>query len=91
MEAGLWGSTGVGRTAPLTAQISTFNNVTQGLEGNFRHILATYWQNLINEFENLPGDHDFKSQQVPLTRIKKCMRTVPQGIAMSKSIKSNCS
>jgi len=54
---------------PATAQFnSTFQNVTQGLQGQYRNILATYWQHVIYEIEN--EDHDFKIHQLPLARIK---------------------
>jgi nuclear transcription factor Y, gamma len=54
---------------PATAQFnSTFQNVTQGLQGQYRNVLATYWQHVIYEIEN--QDHDFKVHQLPLARIK---------------------
>lgn len=54
---------------PATAQFnSTFANVTQGLQGQYRNVLATYWQHVIYEIEN--DDHDFKVHQLPLARIK---------------------
>ena len=54
---------------PATAQYNaTFANVTQGLQGQYRNVLATYWQHVIYEIEN--EDHDFKVQQLPLARIK---------------------
>jgi hypothetical protein len=54
---------------PATAQFnSTFPNVTQGLQGQYRNVLATYWQQVIYEIEN--QDHDFKVHQLPLARIK---------------------
>ena len=54
---------------PATAQFnSTFANVTQGLQGQYRNILATYWQHVIYEIEN--EEHDFKVHQLPLARIK---------------------
>ena len=54
---------------PATAQFnSTFANVTQGLQGQYRNVLATYWQHCIYEIEN--EEHDFKVHQLPLARIK---------------------
>jgi len=54
---------------PATAQFnSTFANVTQGLQGQYRNVLATYWQHVIYQIEN--EDHDFKVHQLPLARIK---------------------
>jgi nuclear transcription factor Y, gamma len=54
---------------PATAQFNqTFANVTQGLQGQYRNVLATYWQHVIYEIEN--EDHDFKVHQLPLARIK---------------------
>jgi hypothetical protein len=54
---------------PPTAQFnSTFANVTQGLQGQYRNVLATYWQHVIYEIEN--EEHDFKVHQLPLARIK---------------------
>src|SRR5271170_2141085 len=54
---------------PATAQFNqTFQNVTQGLQGTYRNVLATYWQHVIHEIEN--GEHDFKVHQLPLARIK---------------------
>jgi nuclear transcription factor Y, gamma len=54
---------------PATAQFnSTFANVTQGLQGTYRNVLATYWQHVIYEIEN--EEHDFKVHQLPLARIK---------------------
>lgn len=54
---------------PATAQFnSTFQNVTNGLQGQYRNVLATYWQHVIHEIEN--EEHDFKIHQLPLARIK---------------------
>jgi nuclear transcription factor Y gamma len=54
---------------PATASYnSTFANVTSGLQGQYRHILATYWQHVIHEIET--EEHDFKVHQLPLARIK---------------------
>jgi nuclear transcription factor Y, gamma len=54
---------------PPTAQFnSAFANITQGLQGQYRNVLATYWQHVIFEIEN--EEHDFKVHQLPLARIK---------------------
>jgi nuclear transcription factor Y, gamma len=54
---------------PATAQYNNvFSNVTQGLQGTYRNVLATYWQHVIYEIEN--EEHDFKVHQLPLARIK---------------------
>lgn len=50
-----------------------FNNVGQGLSGNYRDIMMQYWQETINSIEH--DDHDFKNHQLPLARIKKVMKT----------------
>ncbi|KAG5440200.1 hypothetical protein PCANB_001769 [Pneumocystis canis] len=50
-----------------------FFNVYQGLIGNNRNILVNYWQNTIRKIEN--DNHDFKTHQIPLARIKKVMKT----------------
>jgi len=51
-------------------------NVNQGLHGNYRDILTTYWQQTINHLEN--ADHDYKLHQLPLARIKKVMKADPE-------------
>jgi nuclear transcription factor Y gamma len=50
--------------------------VSQGLHGHYRDILAAYWQRTINELEN--KDHDYKNHQLPLARIKKVMKADPE-------------
>jgi nuclear transcription factor Y, gamma len=55
---------------PLVLQIN------QGLTGNARDILATYWHQTINALEN--DTHDFKIHQLPLARIKKVMKADPE-------------
>lgn len=53
----------------------TWANVSQGLNGNYRDILTTYWQQTINSLEN--ETHDYKLHQLPLARIKKVMKADP--------------
>ncbi|PWW78098.1 histone-fold-containing protein, partial [Tuber magnatum] len=53
-----------------------FSNVSQGLHGQYRDILTTYWQQIINQLEN--EDHDYKLHQLPLARIKKVMKADPE-------------
>ncbi|CDK28548.1 unnamed protein product [Kuraishia capsulata CBS 1993] len=50
-----------------------FANVGQGLTGKYKNILMQYWQETINSIEH--DDHDFKTHQLPLARIKKVMKT----------------
>ncbi|KZF21205.1 histone-fold-containing protein [Xylona heveae TC161] len=54
----------------------TWANVNQGLHGNYRDILTTYWQQTINQLEN--ETHDYKIHQLPLARIKKVMKADPE-------------
>lgn len=54
------------------ANIGTFRNVTQGLEGPYVNIMTHYWQDTIDNIEN--NDHEFKIHQLPLARIKKVMK-----------------
>ncbi|KAG4304531.1 hypothetical protein PORY_001924 [Pneumocystis oryctolagi] len=54
-------------------KLDPFFNVYQGLVGNNRNILVNYWQNAIREIEK--GKHDFKVHQIPLSRIKKLIKT----------------
>ncbi|EEH43243.1 transcriptional activator HAP5 [Paracoccidioides brasiliensis Pb18] len=51
-------------------------NVSQGLQGNSRDILTTYWQHTINHLES--DNHDYKLHQLPLARIKKVMKADPE-------------
>ncbi|MCJ1468462.1 hypothetical protein MMC07_007091 [Pseudocyphellaria aurata] len=51
-------------------------NVNQGLHGNYRDILTTYWQQTINHLET--ETHDYKIHQLPLARIKKVMKADPE-------------
>ena len=50
--------------------------VNQGLHGQYRDILTTYWQHTINHLEN--ENHDYKIHQLPLARIKKVMKADPE-------------
>lgn len=50
-------------------------NVNQGLHGNYKDILTTYWQHVINHLES--ETHDYKLHQLPLARIKKVMKADP--------------
>jgi nuclear transcription factor Y, gamma len=50
--------------------------VNQGLQGNSRDILTTYWQHIINHLES--DNHDYKIHQLPLARIKKVMKADPE-------------
>lgn len=61
---------------PPTAHLNpTFHNVTQGLQGQYKNVLATYWQHVIYEIEN--EEHDFKVHQLPLARIKVSSFSTP--------------
>lgn len=53
----------------------TWANVNHGLQGNYRDILTTYWQQQINHLET--DTHDYKLHQLPLARIKKVMKADP--------------
>lgn len=50
--------------------------VNQGLQGQYRDILTTYWQQTINNLET--DTHDYKIHQLPLARIKKVMKADPE-------------
>jgi nuclear transcription factor Y gamma len=50
--------------------------VSQGLSGNYRDILNTYWQNQVTKLET--DEHDYKIHQLPLARIKKVMKADPE-------------
>ncbi|CAG8971931.1 hypothetical protein HYALB_00003266 [Hymenoscyphus albidus] len=50
-------------------------NVNQGLHGNYKDILTTYWQHIISHLET--ETHDYKLHQLPLARIKKVMKADP--------------
>ncbi|KAI5457926.1 histone-fold-containing protein [Mariannaea sp. PMI_226] len=47
-----------------------------GLTGQYKDILTTYWQHTINHLEN--DTHDYKIHQLPLARIKKVMKADPE-------------
>jgi histone H3/H4 len=50
--------------------------VNQGLTGNYRDILNTYWQQQVTKLE--VEEHDYKLHQLPLARIKKVMKADPE-------------
>jgi histone H3/H4 len=50
--------------------------VHQGLNGQYKDILTTYWQQTINHLET--DSHDYKLHQLPLARIKKVMKADPE-------------
>ena len=50
--------------------------MSQGLSGNYRDILNTYWQNQVSKLET--DEHDYKIHQLPLARIKKVMKADPE-------------
>lgn len=52
------------------------SQVHQGLTGQYKDILTTYWQQTINQLEN--ENHDYKIHQLPLARIKKVMKADPE-------------
>ncbi|KAF2490557.1 histone-fold-containing protein [Lophium mytilinum] len=47
-----------------------------GLNGNYRDILNTYWQQQVTKLEI--DEHDYKLHQLPLARIKKVMKADPE-------------
>ncbi|KAL9107567.1 MAG: hypothetical protein Q9227_007567 [Pyrenula ochraceoflavens] len=53
-----------------------WQNVNQGLQGQAKEILTTYWQQTINALET--ENHDYKIHQLPLARIKKVMKADPE-------------
>ncbi|KAK6541627.1 hypothetical protein TWF694_007427 [Orbilia ellipsospora] len=53
-----------------------FSNVSQGLQGTYKDILSTYWEHSIMALES--EEHDYKSHQLPLARIKKVMKADPE-------------
>ncbi|EGC48277.1 CCAAT-binding factor complex subunit HapE [Histoplasma capsulatum var. duboisii H88] len=78
-------NTSAGASAALSAQgyapvpelyTGSWANVSQGLQGNSRDILTTYWQHTINHLES--DNHDYKIHQLPLARIKKVMKADPE-------------
>lgn len=52
------------------------SQVNQGLTGNYRDILNTYWQQQVTKLET--DEHDYKLHQLPLARIKKVMKADPE-------------
>jgi nuclear transcription factor Y gamma len=50
--------------------------VNQGLSGQYRDILNTYWQQQVTKLET--DEHDYKLHQLPLARIKKVMKSDPE-------------
>jgi nuclear transcription factor Y, gamma len=54
----------------------TSPQVSQGLGGQYRDILNTYWQNQVTKLET--EEHDYKLHQLPLARIKKVMKADPE-------------
>ena len=56
-------------------RLTALKQVNQGLVGNYRDILTTYWQQTINHLET--ETHDYKLHQLPLARIKKVMKADP--------------
>ncbi|KAH0597037.1 hypothetical protein MHUMG1_05346 [Metarhizium humberi] len=50
--------------------------VHQGLTGQYKDILTTYWQQTISHLES--DTHDYKIHQLPLARIKKVMKADPE-------------
>ncbi|KAB5558283.1 histone-fold-containing protein [Coniochaeta sp. 2T2.1] len=61
--------------APSELYTGTWANVHQGLNGQYKDILTTYWQQTINHLES--DNHDYKLHQLPLARIKKVMKADP--------------
>ncbi|KAI9859374.1 MAG: hypothetical protein M1813_006711 [Trichoglossum hirsutum] len=70
------------RNMPMGSYVATLAfaiagaRVNQGLHGNYRDILTTYWQQTINHLET--DTHDYKLHQLPLARIKKVMKADPE-------------
>ncbi|KAI6767838.1 hypothetical protein HG530_005847 [Fusarium avenaceum] len=59
---------------PVLGQID--DQAHQGLTGQYKDILTTYWQHTISHLEN--DAHDYKIHQLPLARIKKVMKADPE-------------
>ena len=57
-------------------RVTHAEQVGQGLQGHYRDILMTYWQNQIQHLET--DTHDYKLHQLPLARIKKVMKADPE-------------
>jgi nuclear transcription factor Y gamma len=62
--------------APAELYTGPWANVHQGLNGQYKDILTTYWQQTINHLES--EQHDYKLHQLPLARIKKVMKADPE-------------
>ncbi|KAI0177566.1 CCAAT- binding transcription factor component [Pestalotiopsis sp. IQ-011] len=62
--------------APAELYTGPWANVHQGLHGQYKDILTTYWQQTINHLET--DTHDYKLHQLPLARIKKVMKADPE-------------
>ncbi|KAI1847777.1 hypothetical protein JX265_009205 [Neoarthrinium moseri] len=62
--------------APAELYTGPWANVHQGLHGQYKDILTTYWQQTINHLES--DSHDYKLHQLPLARIKKVMKADPE-------------
>lgn len=65
-----------GQAPPPETFTGLWSNVSQGLSGQYRDILNTYWQNQVTKLET--EDHDYKIHQLPLARIKKVMKADPE-------------
>ncbi|EMC97696.1 hypothetical protein BAUCODRAFT_462958 [Baudoinia panamericana UAMH 10762] len=66
---------GIGPVASIICLLM-ISQVSQGLQGQYRDILNTYWQNQVTKLET--EDHDYKLHQLPLARIKKVMKADPE-------------
>ncbi|KFA65478.1 hypothetical protein S40285_00436 [Stachybotrys chlorohalonatus IBT 40285] len=62
--------------APAELYTGPWANVHQGLSGQYKDILTTYWQQTISHLES--DSHDYKIHQLPLARIKKVMKADPE-------------
>ncbi|KND92632.1 Transcriptional activator HAP5 [Tolypocladium ophioglossoides CBS 100239] len=62
--------------APAELYTGPWANVHQGLTGQYKDILTTYWQQTITHLES--DTHDYKIHQLPLARIKKVMKADPE-------------
>jgi len=62
--------------APAELYTGPWANVHQGLTGQYKDILTTYWQQTISHLET--DTHDYKMHQLPLARIKKVMKADPE-------------
>jgi len=52
------------------------SQICQGLHGQYREVLSTYWQASLRRLED--EEHDYKQHQLPLARIKKVMKADPE-------------